>query len=70
MGTCDGALVGGVTLDLKPNTSLEFMKLGMLSPDGACKSFDVSGNGYCRAEGNNQSSDMCVFFIVSSKHDI
>ena len=55
MGTCDGALVGGVTLDLKPNTSLEFMKLGMLSPDGACKSFDVTGNGYCRAEGNNQS---------------
>ncbi|EDV19161.1 uncharacterized protein TRIADDRAFT_34034 [Trichoplax adhaerens] len=51
MGTCDGAIVGGVALDLKPNTSLEFLKLGMLSPDGACKSFDVSGNGYCRAEG-------------------
>lgn len=28
---------------LKPNTSLQFMKLGMLSPDGACKAFDASG---------------------------
>lgn len=28
---------------LKPNTSVQFMKLGMLSPDGACKSFDASG---------------------------
>ncbi|XP_062859033.1 fatty acid synthase [Trichomycterus rosablanca] len=49
-GQCDAALVGGVNLLLKPNTSVQFMKLGMLSPDGACKSFDVSGNGYCRSE--------------------
>lgn len=43
-GQCDAALVGGVNLLLKPNTSVQFMKLGMLSPDGACKSFDVSGD--------------------------
>ncbi|XP_076855678.1 fatty acid synthase [Brachyhypopomus gauderio] len=49
-GQCDAALVGGVNLLLKPNTSVQFMKLGMLSPDGACKSFDSSGNGYCRSE--------------------
>ncbi|NWV97535.1 FAS synthase, partial [Machaerirhynchus nigripectus] len=49
-GQCSAALVGGVNLLLKPNTSVQFMKLGMLSPDGACKSFDVSGNGYCRSE--------------------
>lgn len=42
-GHCDAALVGGVNLLLKPNTSVQFMKLGMLSPDGTCKSFDASG---------------------------
>ncbi|NWR04682.1 FAS synthase, partial [Paradoxornis webbianus] len=49
-GRCSAALVGGVNLLLKPNTSVQFMKLGMLSPDGACKAFDISGNGYCRSE--------------------
>uniref|UniRef100_A0A8B9S4W5 Fatty acid synthase n=1 Tax=Apteryx owenii TaxID=8824 RepID=A0A8B9S4W5_APTOW len=49
-GQCSAALVGGVNLLLKPNTSVQFMKLGMLSPDGTCKAFDVSGNGYCRSE--------------------
>ncbi|CAL8303726.1 unnamed protein product [Lota lota] len=49
-GHCDSALVGGVNLLLKPNTSVQFMKLGMLSPEGTCKSFDASGNGYCRSE--------------------
>lgn len=42
-GHCDAALVGGVNLILKPNTSVQFMKLGMLSPEGTCKSFDSSG---------------------------
>lgn len=42
-GQCDAALVGGVNLLLKPNTSVQFMKLGMLSPEGTCKSFDASG---------------------------
>ncbi|XP_034563602.1 fatty acid synthase [Notolabrus celidotus] len=49
-GLCDAALVGGVNLLLKPNTSVQFMRLGMLSPEGTCKSFDASGNGYCRSE--------------------
>ena len=39
------AIVGGMNLLLKPNTSLQFMKLGMLSPEGTCKSFDASGEG-------------------------
>uniref|UniRef100_A0AAN0MN29 Fatty acid synthase n=1 Tax=Bubalus bubalis TaxID=89462 RepID=A0AAN0MN29_BUBBU len=49
-GECAMAIVGGVNILLKPNTSVQFMKLGMLSPEGTCKSFDAFGNGYCRAE--------------------
>ncbi|KAK6634166.1 hypothetical protein RUM44_004774 [Polyplax serrata] len=49
-GQCDAAIVGGVNLLLKPTCSLQFHRLGMLSPDGACKAFDVSGNGYVRSE--------------------
>ncbi|XP_036924219.1 fatty acid synthase [Sturnira hondurensis] len=49
-GECPMALVGGINVLLKPNTSVQFMKLGMLSPEGSCKSFDEAGNGYCRSE--------------------
>ncbi|KAL8612596.1 hypothetical protein ACOMHN_006582 [Nucella lapillus] len=49
-GHCDAAIVGGSGLLLKPSTSLQFLQLGMLSPDGKCKSFDASGDGYCRSE--------------------
>ncbi|XP_058792836.1 fatty acid synthase [Phymastichus coffea] len=49
-GQCDAAIVGGVNLLLKPTSSLQFHRLSMLSPDGACKAFDASGNGYVRSE--------------------
>ncbi|KAK9701587.1 Beta-ketoacyl synthase, C-terminal domain [Popillia japonica] len=42
-GQCDSAIVAGVNLLLKPT-------LGMLSPQGMCKAFDASGNGYVRSE--------------------
>lgn len=42
-GECPWAIVGGINTLLKPNTSVQFMKLGMLSPEGSCKSFDESG---------------------------
>lgn len=45
-GRCSAALVGGVSVLLKPNTSVQFMKMGMLSPDGACKAFDASGKAF------------------------
>lgn len=44
-GDCDAAIVGGAQLTLKPQTSLQFNMLNMLSPDGACKAFDTSANG-------------------------
>lgn len=49
-GQCDAAIVGGVNLLLKPTSSLQFHRLGMLSPHGMCKAFDASGNGYVRSE--------------------
>lgn len=49
-GQCDSAIVGGVNLLLKPTSSLQFHRLSMLSPDGMCKAFDSSGNGYVRSE--------------------
>ncbi|KAK8777051.1 hypothetical protein V5799_029605 [Amblyomma americanum] len=56
-GQCESAIVGGSTVALKPNTSLNFFRLGMLSPDGKCKSFDAGGSGYVRSE------TVGVFFI-------
>ncbi|CAL1537406.1 unnamed protein product [Lymnaea stagnalis] len=50
MGIIDAAIVAGSNLCLKPNTSLQFVRMGMTSPDGACKTFDASGDGYCRSE--------------------
>lgn len=49
-GQCDAAIVGGANLLLRPTSSLQFNKLSMLSPQGMCKAFDSSGNGYVRSE--------------------
>lgn len=42
-GECDMALVGSSNLCLHPFVSLQFFRLGVLSKDGSCKSFDESG---------------------------
>ncbi|MFY2558579.1 amino acid adenylation domain-containing protein [Corallococcus terminator] len=48
---CDAAIAGGVNLILSPNLYLALSQNGMLSPDGRCKAFDQSANGYVRGEG-------------------
>ncbi|MDH6063736.1 type I polyketide synthase [Umezakia ovalisporum] len=48
---CDLALVGGVHRLIAPEESVSLAKAHMLSPDGRCKVFDASANGYVRAEG-------------------
>jgi polyketide synthase PksM len=49
-GDCDMALVGGVNT-LFPTLHTSFNKAGMLSPDGKCKTFSSSADGYARGEG-------------------
>lgn len=49
-GQCDAAVVAGTNLCLKPANSLNFHRLGMLSPEGRCAAFDASGRGYVRSE--------------------
>lgn len=48
---CHLALTGGVNLILSPETTINFCKAGMLSPEGKCKTFDADANGYVRGEG-------------------
>jgi acyl transferase domain-containing protein len=42
-GLCDSAIVGGSNLCLLPHMSLHFFRLGILSRQGACRSFDRDG---------------------------
>ena len=48
---CPMALAGGVNVLLNPNGYIGFSRLSMLSPDGRCKAFDASANGFVRSEG-------------------
>jgi len=48
---CDLALAGGVNLILSPVPSIALSRLKALAPDGRCKAFDASANGFVRGEG-------------------
>jgi acyl transferase domain-containing protein len=50
-GDTDMALVGGVNLMLSPGPTISMTKLRALSPDGRCKAFSASADGYGRGEG-------------------
>jgi acyl transferase domain-containing protein/short-subunit dehydrogenase/aryl carrier-like protein len=45
------ALVGGVNLQVVPESTAGSAKFGGLSPDGRCFTFDARANGYVRGEG-------------------
>ena len=50
-GECDVAIVCAPNLILDPSVQIIFSVGGLLAPDGRCKSFDASGDGYGRGEG-------------------
>jgi acyl transferase domain-containing protein/NADPH:quinone reductase-like Zn-dependent oxidoreductase/SAM-dependent methyltransferase/acyl carrier protein len=50
-GECDLALAGGVNIILIVDNFIAFCAASMLSPDGRCKAFDASANGFVRGEG-------------------
>ena len=50
-GTSKLALAGGVNALLMPDSFVAFSQLGVLSPDGRCKTFDARADGYVRSEG-------------------
>jgi len=50
-GEITRAVVGGVNMIFKPEWTISTSKGGFLSPDGRCKVFDASANGYVRSEG-------------------
>ena len=50
-GESDLALAGGVNVILSPTATEILVNAGMLSPDGRCKTFDASADGFVRGEG-------------------
>ncbi len=51
-GEAEMGIAGGVNLILRPESTIMLSKAGFLNPDGYCKAFDASANGYVRAEGS------------------
>ncbi|KYM97697.1 Fatty acid synthase [Cyphomyrmex costatus] len=49
-GKCEDAIFGTAHLIFKPNITLQFSRIGTLSPNGYCKPFDKFANGYVRSE--------------------
>jgi acyl transferase domain-containing protein len=52
-GDCDSAVVAGANLITSPEQHFGTAKGGFLSPTSACHTFDISANGYARAEALN-----------------
>ncbi|MBX7255252.1 MAG: SDR family NAD(P)-dependent oxidoreductase [Candidatus Hydrogenedentes bacterium] len=51
LGECNLAIAGGVNALLSPEVNMVFSHARMMSPDGKCKTFDASADGYVRGEG-------------------
>ncbi|WP_158104500.1 beta-ketoacyl synthase N-terminal-like domain-containing protein [Amycolatopsis kentuckyensis] len=62
-GECDLALAGGVNLLLSPDVWIALCGARMLSPQGACRTFDASADGYVRGEG-------CGVIVLKRQSDV
>jgi acyl transferase domain-containing protein/surfactin synthase thioesterase subunit len=51
IGESDLALAGGVNRIITPEVTINFSKAKMLAPNGRCKTFDHSADGFVRSEG-------------------
>ncbi|XP_063924503.1 fatty acid synthase-like [Zophobas morio] len=49
-GECENAIVASCMLTIHPGGTIQFFRLGVLSPDGIPKIFDQDANGYVRSE--------------------
>lgn len=49
-GDCEGAIVGGANLIMAPGMTAAMTEMGVLAPDGSCKTFSADANGYGRGE--------------------
>ncbi|OJJ07905.1 hypothetical protein ASPVEDRAFT_89138 [Aspergillus versicolor CBS 583.65] len=52
-GSCESAIVAGTNMLLTPSMSVTMSENMVLSPDGYCKAFDSSADGYGRGEAVN-----------------
>ncbi|PYH95483.1 polyketide synthase [Aspergillus ellipticus CBS 707.79] len=52
-GDCSSAIVGGSSIIFSPTMSITMSDNLVLAPDGRCKTFDASADGYGRGEGIN-----------------
>ncbi|HEX2905648.1 MAG TPA: type I polyketide synthase, partial [Phototrophicaceae bacterium] len=50
-GECQMALAGGVNAILTPEVTVTLSRAKMMAPDGRCKAFDASADGFVRSEG-------------------
>ncbi|KAG5318197.1 FAS synthase, partial [Pseudoatta argentina] len=61
-GKCEDAIIGAGNLCLHPIISLQYARLGVLSPEGYCRPFDSNGNGYSRSEA------MAIVYLQKAKN--
>jgi acyl transferase domain-containing protein len=49
-GSCPSAIVAGANLMMTPRGSVGMTSMGVLSPEGSCKTFDIKADGFARGE--------------------